>query len=116
MLTPAFNLPSDYVVHIVGPIVGDRVRPDQIEELAACYRNTLALCAEQKIRSVAFCAISTGVFRFPKEPAAEIAVRTVTRWLRENPGLFERVIFTVHGDANRRIYENLFTETDILRD
>ena len=115
VLTPAFNLPSDYVVHIVGPIVEDRVRPGQIEELAACYRNTLDLCAERGVRSVAFCAISTGVFRFPKELAAQTAIRTAAQWLTENPDRFERVIFTVHGDVNRRIYEKLITGADILR-
>ena len=109
MLTPGYNLPAKHVVHIVGPIVEERLTPGLEADLAACYRNTLDLCEEKGLRSVAFCCISTGVFRFPKERAAEIAVSTVRAWLAEHAGTVERVIFTVHGEQNRRIYEqNLY--------
>ena len=69
--------------------------------------NTLDLCAENGLKSVAFCCISTGVFRFPNGRAAEIAVRTVKRWLSENEGKLERVIFNVVKDEDRRLYESL---------
>ena len=75
MLTDAYNLPAKKVVHIVGPIVQDRLTPELEQDLADCYTNTLQLCAENDLRSVAFCCISTGVFRFPNKRAAEIAVR-----------------------------------------
>ena len=78
------------------------------KDLADCYRNTLDLCAENGLKSVAFCCISTGVFRFPKRRAAEIAVETVSRWLKERPDKIERVIFNVFGDDDRTIYEDLF--------
>jgi O-acetyl-ADP-ribose deacetylase (regulator of RNase III) len=105
MLTDAYNLPAKKVVHIVGPIVEDCLTKEQENNLADCYRNTLDLCAENGLRSVAFCSISTGVFRFPKERASEIAVQTVTDWLTEHPGQMDRIIFTVFSDRNRSIYE-----------
>ena len=107
MLTDAYNLPARKVVHIVGPIVTDRLTPALEQELADCYTNTLKLCAENGLRSVAFCCISTGVFRFPADRAAEIAVRTVTEWLKEHGEKMDRVIFNVFTDRDREIYERL---------
>ena len=105
MLTDGYNLPAKKVVHIVGPIVYGRLTPDLENELADCYRNTLDLCAENGLRSVAFCSISTGVFRFPKERASEIAIQTVTEWLAAHPGKMERVIFIGFSDRDRCNYE-----------
>ena len=107
MLTDAYNLPARKVVHIVGPIVYDRLTPELERELAACYSNTLDLCLENGLRSVAFCCISTGVFRFPKQRAAEIAVQTVRRWLAGHEGAMERVIFNVFNDKDRERYEQI---------
>ena len=76
MLTDAYNLPAKKVVHIVGPIVQGRLSPALEKDLADCYKNTLNICAENGLRSVAFCCISTGVFCFPNKRAAEIAVET----------------------------------------
>ena len=105
MLTDGYNLPARKVVHIVGPIVDESLTPELEKELADCYRNTLDLCAENGLRSVAFCSISTGVFRFPKERAAEIAIRAVTEWLNAHPGKMERIIFNVFSDRGRCNYE-----------
>ena len=105
MLTGGYNLPAEHIIHIVGPIVETGLTPELEEDLAACYRNTLDLCLENGIRSVAFCSISTGVFRFPKERACEIAVDTVSRWLAEHPGAMDRVIFNVHKKEDRSNYE-----------
>ena len=107
MLTEGYNLPAKKVIHIVGPIVSGRLTVKLENELADCYVNTLDLCAENGIKSVAFCCISTGVFRFPNGRAAEIAVRTVKKWLSENEGKLERVIFNVFKDEDRRLYESL---------
>ena len=107
MLTDAYNLPAKKVVHIVGPVVSGRLTPELERELADCYTNTLEVCAENGLRSVAFCCISTGVFRFPRERAAQIAVETVRRWLRERPGAMDRVIFNVFNDADRALYERV---------
>ena len=105
MLTDGYNLPAKKVVHIVGPIVTGRLTKDLEKDLADCYKNTLDLCLENGIRSVAFCCISTGVFRFPNRKAAEIAVRTVTEWMDEHPGAMERVIFNVFKDEDKAYYE-----------
>ncbi len=106
MLTDAYNLPAKKVVHVVGPIVQGELTPALEEDLAACYRNTLDLCAENGLKSVAFCCISTGVFHFPNKRAAEIAAETVTAWLAEHPGGMERVIFNVFKDEDKEYYES----------
>ena len=106
MLTDAYNLPAKKVIHIVGPIVQYRLTPSLEKDLADCYRNTLKMCMENGLRSVAFCCISTGVFHFPAERAAEIAVETVTDWLSAHDGSMDRVIFNVFSDRDREIYEH----------
>ena len=113
MLTDGYNLPAKHVVHIVGPIVSQgtgfapqhQLTPELEKDLADCYRNTLDLCVENDIKTVAFCCISTGVFHFPNKRAAEIAVKTVTDWLAEHPGQMERVIFNVFKDEDKEYYE-----------
>ena len=109
MLTEAYNLPAKKVVHIVGPIVQDALTPALERDLADCYTNTLELCAANGLRSVAFCCISTGVFRFPKQRAAEIAVETVEGWLASHPEAMDRVIFNVFNDRDRERYEHLLS-------
>lgn len=79
-ITKAYNLPCDYVLHTVGPIVSGRVTREDERLLASCYRFCLELAEKNSVRSIAFCCISTGVFHFPNERAAEIAVETVRRY------------------------------------
>ena len=105
MLTDGYNLPAKKVVHIVGPIVQGRLTKDLEQDLSDCYKNTLDLCLENELKSVAFCCISTGVFRFPNKRAAEIAVKTVTEWLKAHPLALERVIFNVFKDEDKAYYE-----------
>ena len=107
MLTNGYNLPAKKVVHIVGPIVEGRLTKALEQDLADCYRNTLDLCTENGLRSVAFCCISTGVFRFPNKHAAKIAVDTVSKWLDEHTGQVDRVIFNVFKDEDKAYYEEL---------
>ena len=117
MLTDAYNLPAKKVIHVVGPIVPPgtgfspqyNLTPELEKDLADCYRNTLDMCAENGLKSVAFCCISTGVFHFTNQRAGEIAVRTVTQWLKKNPGQVERVIFNVFKDSDLIIYQHLLT-------
>ena len=78
-ITPAFNLPCDYVIHTVGPIVSGRLTKRHEELLASCYRSCLRLAAENSIESIAFCCISTGVFMFPNQRAAEIRAKLEKR-------------------------------------
>ncbi len=107
MLTPGYNLPASHVIHIVGPIVEDRVTDALRRDLGDCYRNTLDLCGEKGLRTLAFCCISTGVFRFPKDEAAGIAVDTVRGWLAAHPGVMDLVVFAVHNDRDKARYEAL---------
>ena len=107
MLTEAYNLPAKKVIHIVGPIVQWQLTSELEKDLADCYRNTLDMCLENGLKSVAYCCISTGVFHFPNERAGEIAVETVTKWMSVHPGRMERVIFNVFKDEDKRIYEKL---------
>ena len=107
MLTDAYNLPAKKVVHVVGPIVQGKLTPELEKDLADCYKNTLDLCAEDGLRSVAFCCISTGVFHFPNKRAAEIAVETVKKWLSEHGSKIHRVIFNVFKDEDKAYYEKL---------
>lgn len=105
-LTPAFNLPSAYVLHTVGPVVSGGLADEHRRLLAGCYRACLELAAEHRIRCVAFPCISTGVFGFPQEPAAEIAIATVRAFLEEESQI-ERVIFNVYQDSDLCIYRRL---------
>ncbi len=107
LLTDAYNLPAKKIVHIVGPIVHSRLTPELERDLADCYVNTLDLCAENGLRSVAFCCISTGVFRFPNRRAAQIAAATVSRWMDGHNGRIDRVIFNVFKDEDKKYYEEL---------
>ena len=105
MLTDGYNRPAKKVIQIVGPIVEGRLTKDLEQDLADCYKNTLDMCLENGLRSVAFCCISTGVFHFPNKRAAEIAVETVTEWLSAHPDALERVIFNVFKDEDKAYYE-----------
>ncbi len=107
MLTEGYCLPARKVIHVVGPIVQGALTAREEKELEACYLNTLDLCLEKGLRSVAFCCISTGVFRFPGERAARIACAAVTDWLRAHPGGMDRVIFNVFKDEDRGYYERI---------
>ncbi|MCC8079783.1 MAG: protein-ADP-ribose hydrolase [Oscillospiraceae bacterium] len=105
-LTRAYNLPCDYILHTVGPIVRGRLTAQAHEQLASCYSSCLSLAAEQSIASVAFCCISTGEFGFPNAPAAETAVKAVEKFLAETGGKTE-VIFNVFKDKDLAIYRRL---------
>ena len=101
-LTPAYNLPCDFVLHTVGPIVRGNVTEKDRELLASCYRSCLELAQENGIKSVAFCCISTGEFHFPNEEAAKVAVDTVWQYKRDT-----EVIFNVFKDVDYEIYRGL---------
>lgn len=102
-ITPGFGLPARYVIHAVGP-VWDGGERSEGKLLAACYANSLKLAAAHDLKSIAFPAISTGVYGFPPDRAALIAVRTVRETL---PGLPEinRVVFCCFGDESRELHE-----------
>ncbi|MFJ4935684.1 protein-ADP-ribose hydrolase [Streptomyces pseudovenezuelae] len=110
-ITRGHHLPARYVLHTVGPIVDGPVLPEHRQALAASYRACLDLAADVGgIRTLAFCGISTGVFGYPKAPAARIALDTVGEWLDHHPGRLDRVIFNVYADDDRAAYVQALTE------
>ncbi len=108
-LTRAYDLPCDYVLHTVGPIVEGRVTAEDERLLASCYRSCLELAERNGVESIAFCCISTGVFHFPNQRAAEIAVETVRRYKAESNSAM-KVIFNVFKDTDREIYRRLLAD------
>ncbi|MBD5157493.1 MAG: protein-ADP-ribose hydrolase [Butyrivibrio sp.] len=105
-ITSAYNLPCDYVIHTVGPIVHYRLTDKHCELLQNCYQSCLETAVKNNIDSIAFCCISTGVFGFPKQEASEIAVKTVREFIKNNN---IKVIFNVFGDDDYEIYQRLFS-------
>ena len=105
-ITPAYNLPSRYVLHTVGPIVTGRLTDKHCRQLADCYQSCLELAAKNGLKSIAFCCISTGEFHFPRERAAEIAVQTVVDYLAADRRI-EKVVFNVFKQEDYDIYRKL---------
>lgn len=102
-ITEAYNLPCKYVLHTVGPIITGALTKQDEELLVSCYRSCLALAEEYGLKSIAFCCISTGEFRFPNQRAAELAVQTVRQY-RAETGNDINVIFNVFKDLDDMIY------------
>ncbi|MFI1509140.1 macro domain-containing protein [Streptomyces sp. NPDC020597] len=110
-ITRGYHLPARYVLHTVGPIVDGRARADDALALASSYRACLDLAAEvEAVRTVAFCAVSTGVFGYPGSEAAPVALRTVGDWLDAHPGRFDRVVFAVFGEDDELAYRRALGE------
>ena len=106
-ITPAFNLPSHYIFHTVGPIVQGKVTQKDCDDLKNCYISCLQLATQYHLESIAFCCISTGEFHFPNELAATIAVDTVKEYLKSNKTSLKTIIFNVFKDKDKQIYEKL---------
>jgi O-acetyl-ADP-ribose deacetylase (regulator of RNase III) len=104
-ITNAYNLPCDYIIHTVGPIIRGRLSKKDCELLKSCYVECLKKAEENNVKSIAFCCISTGEFHFPNDKAAEIAVDTIREYLKNSK--IEKVIFNVFKDIDRDIYMNL---------
>lgn len=109
VLTKAYNLPCDNVIHTVGPIVYGSLTDTLCKELRSCYENVLKCCVQNGIRSVAFCCISTGEFHFPNEEAAQIAIQSVTDFFRAQEDSVERVVFNVFQDRDLEIYRGMLS-------
>lgn len=105
IITKGYNLPAKYVIHTVGPIIYDKVTQLEEQQLADCYINSLQLAMDNGIRTIAFPCISTGEFRFPKEQASKIAIATVDNFLKRNSEKFEKIVFNVFTEDDKRIYE-----------
>ncbi len=105
-ITPAYNLPCQYVIHTVGPIVGNRLTKDDCELLKSCYLSCLNEAIKNNLKSIAFCCISTGEFHFPNDIAAQIAVGTVREYQKQHE---IEVIFNVFKDHDYQIYRGLLS-------
>ena len=109
--TRGYNLPSRYVLHTVGPIVRGSVSDEDEATLARCYRACLDVAAEIRgVRSVVFCGVSTGVFGYPREAAARIALRTTRAWQADHPGVLDVVVFNVFSDRDLAAYRAAIEE------
>ena len=110
-ITRAYNLPSKFVLHTVGPIYGQQSSEESNRLLESCYIQCLETAAQvPEVKSIAFCCISTGIFGFPKEKAAKIALTTTDRWLSNHPDRFDRIIFNVFGKQDYDIYSQILSE------
>lgn len=105
-ITPAFNLPCRYILHTVGPVIQGRLTQRDCSLLASCYHSCLELAEQNGLKSIAFCCISTGEFRFPNDKAAEIAVKTVKDYKKKTQSRME-VIFNVFKELDYSIYREL---------
>ena len=103
-LTKAYNLPCDYIIHTVGPVWNDG-RKNEEELLANCYYNSMQLAMDKGIRTIAFPSISTGIYHFPVELAAKIAVNTVAGFLSKNEDKFDLVEWVLFDENTERVYE-----------
>jgi O-acetyl-ADP-ribose deacetylase (regulator of RNase III) len=105
-ITSAYNLPSKYILHTVGPIITGELAQNDCELLASCYRSCLELAKQSGVGSIAFCCISTGEFRFPNEEAAQIAVKTVAEYVAGIQSKV-KVVFNVFKEKDYDIYRRL---------
>ncbi len=112
-LTKGYNLPCDYVIHTVGPVWNGGKNKEE-ELLASCYYNSMRIAADNGIRTIAFPSVSTGVYHFPVELAAKIAVGTVAEFLNENEDKFDLVEWVLFDEHTEKVYKNevdcMFTE------
>ncbi len=106
-ITRAYNLPSKYVLHTVGPMIGREPTREQRGELRSCYISCLNLAAEMNLRSIAFCCVGTGVFNFPHAAAAEIAVGAAVNWKLHHAESDLRILFNTFLEEDTEIYENI---------
>jgi O-acetyl-ADP-ribose deacetylase (regulator of RNase III) len=107
-ITRGYRLKAKHIIHTVGPVWHGGYR-DEDSLLASCYQNTLALAKEKKIKTIAFPGISTGVYGFPKDLAALIAVNETKRFLNKN-NYPEKVIFVTYGEDNYETYRKLLDQ------
>ena len=105
-MTYGYNLPAKHVLHTVGPIIYDTVTELEKEQLSSCYKSCLELANAYSLKSIAFCCISTGEFRFPNELAAQIAIDMVRTYLKETNSKIQ-VVFNVFKDIDYDIYKKL---------
>lgn len=105
VITNAYNLPSRYIIQTVGPKVNGTPTNQDIEDLRNCYFNSLELCKEKGLKSIAFPCIATGLYGFPQDAASKIAIKIIEEYLKVNKNIFEHIIFNVFKDEDLIIYK-----------
>lgn len=103
-MTNAYNLPCEFIIHTVGPVWNGGTK-NEAELLASCYFNSLKLAQENGIKTVAFPSISTGIYRFPIDKAAKIAVSTAIRFIEDNPDAFDLIEWVLFDENTESYYE-----------
>ena len=103
-ITKAYRLPCDYVIHTVGPVWHGGMH-GEAELLAGCYKHSLELATEHGIRSIAFPSISTGVYSYPVQQAAEIAVQIVRKVIEEYPDAFDEILWVLFDERTKLVYD-----------
>ncbi len=111
-ITKGYNLPAKYVIHAVGPIWYGGFYNEK-KKLANAYRNSLEVARQHNIKTIAFPNISTGIYRFPKKKAAQIAISTVLDYINQYPDQFEKIIFATFDPENFEIYKQYFEQNNI---
>lgn len=112
VITRAGKLPAKFVIHTVGPVWNDGLKNEQ-ELLTLAYNNTLSIAVQNKIQTIAFPNISTGIYKFPKNQAAEIAIKTVKSFL-STTDVITKVIFVCFDDDNYEIYNRLLNQKSLI--
>ncbi len=110
-VTKGYKLPAKYIIHTVGPVWYGGKQGER-DALASCYRRSLELAANLKLKSIAFSCISTGVYRFPQSPAATIAVQTVQNFLKQSFSI-EEILFCCFSAEDLQLYEQLLSVTTV---
>ena len=113
-ITKAYKLPCDYIIHTVGP-VWHGGKHGEAELLADCYRHSLEIAIERGIRSVAFPSISTGVYSYPVQQAAEIAIGTVREVVKEYPKAFDEILWVLFDERTKLVYDGTLQKRRLLR-
>jgi O-acetyl-ADP-ribose deacetylase (regulator of RNase III) len=103
-ITKGYNLPAKYVIHTVGPVYSGKQKDTLL--LTSCYRESLKLALENDIKSIAFPAVSCGVYGYPIQEACKIAVDTICDFLREHAFPFEKVVFVLFSESDFKVYED----------
>lgn len=107
-LTKGYNLPADFIIHTVGPVWRGGYNGEP-ELLAKCYRKSIKIAIKQKLESLAFPCISTGIYKYPKDKAAEVAVKTCSEEL-EKSSFKLKVIFCCYDEENYQIYQDILAD------
>lgn len=108
-ITRGYKLPAKFVIHTVGPVWSGGFSGEP-QLLASCYRRPLEIAVKRRLTSIAFPSISTGVYRYPIQKAAKIAIRTVRAFVEETPKSLQRVIFCCYSEEDRQVYEEVLSQ------